>query len=64
MWTSSGPARALMHALDMDDSAVLVDVLAASQPKLHTHVGVELAVDLLPAVAQLIESEYEVWNTQ
>lgn len=60
LWTSSGgPTKAIQHAVDMDDDAVLVDLLTGTQPKLHVHVGVELAQDLIPAVARLINSEYE-----
>ena len=59
VWASSGPAKALLHALDMDDDAVLVDVLNGSQPKLHAHVTVDLALDLVPAVRRLVDSEYE-----
>ena len=60
LWTSpSGPTKAIQHALDMDDDAVLVDLLNGAQPKLHTLVGVDLAQDLLPAVERLINSEYE-----
>lgn len=54
-----GPARALLHALDMDDPAVLVDLLGAAQPRLHTHVTLELATDLAPAIHSLLDSEYE-----
>lgn len=60
LWTGQGgPAKALSRALDMDDPAVLVDMLSAAQPRLHVHVSLELATDLAPAVLQLLDSEYE-----
>ena len=59
LWGSSGPAKAMQHALDMDDDAVLVDVLNGAQPKLERHVAVDLAIDLTPSVHRLVESEYE-----
>ena len=59
VWNSSSPARGLQHAIDMDDSAVLVDVLGAAQPRLHSHLNLELAADLLPPLTSLVESEYE-----
>ncbi|KAL1525424.1 hypothetical protein AB1Y20_020283 [Prymnesium parvum] len=58
LWASS-PRRALLHALDMDDQAVLVDVLNAAQPRLAVEMGLELAQDLMPALARLVDSEYE-----
>ena len=45
--------------IDMDDDAVLVDVLNGAQPKLHAHVSLALAEDLTPSVERLINSEYE-----
>jgi hypothetical protein len=59
LWSTSGPTKAIQHCLDMDDDALLVDVLNGSQPKLHTHVSVDDALDLLPAIQRLIDSEYE-----
>jgi len=59
-WAGSGGAsRALQHAVDMDDPAVLVDVLNAAQPRLHAHITLELATDLAPSLSSLLDSEYE-----
>ena len=51
MWASS-VRRAIQHTLDMDDQAVLVDVLNGAQQRLATELGLELAQDLLPALAR------------
>ena len=39
--------------------ALLVDLINATQPKLHTHLGIDLATEVCPAIALLIDSEYE-----
>lgn len=59
LWGSAGPSKAIQHALDMDDDAVLVDLLNGTQPKLHAHISIDLAIDLTPSVHRLVESEYE-----
>ena len=61
LWSgpSAGPSKAIQHAIDMDDDAVLVDLLNGAQPKLASHVNIDLAMDLSPSVTRLIESEYE-----
>jgi hypothetical protein len=58
LWATSA-RRALEHALDMDDLAVLVDVLNASQQRLGLELGTELALDLVPSLSRLLDSEYE-----
>lgn len=51
MWNHSA-SRAIQHTLDMDDQAVLVDVLNAAQPRLAQQMSLELAQDLMPALAR------------
>ena len=59
LWATAGPVRALEHALNMDDLAVLVDVLGASTSALHVALTLDLALDLAAALARLLDSEYE-----
>ena len=55
LW-AGGVRRALEHMLDMDDTAVMVDVLAASQQCLALAIDLDLALDLMPALRRLVDS--------
>ena len=59
LWSSCGPQKAIQQALNLDDDAVLIDLLNGTQPKLHAHVSIDLAIDLTPSVERLVNSEYE-----